>query len=98
MPTADRLARDPRVDLVQLFGPERSVAYTGYHVSTADVPVSELSLGLDPTEVRERRRKQARLWGSVVGGALLAGGATAFGLAWSDRTQIENEPTVWLWP
>jgi hypothetical protein len=74
--------------LLQLLGPDGAPAYTGYHLSTTTIPVDELALAASPSEIRARRRKQARLWGSVVGGALLAGGGVTFGLGWSQREAL----------
>lgn len=77
-----------RAFVLQLLGPDGAPSYTGYHLSTTTIPASELALAASPSEIRARRRKQARLWGSVVGGALLAGGGVTFGLGWSQREAL----------
>ncbi len=79
-----------RAFVLQILDDDGAPTWTGYHLSTATVPVDAFELGPDPAELRARRRKNARIWGSVVGGALLVGGGTAFGVGWSERERIAN--------
>lgn len=79
-----------RAFVLQLYGDKGGLVYTAYHLSTADLPVNLLKVAEDPDAMR-RRRKRVRVWGSVVGGALLAAGATSFGLAWKDREAVAAE-------
>lgn len=80
-----------RAFVLQLFDDDASASYTGYHLTVADVPVDRILLS-DDGHAR-KRRKQAHVWGSVVGGALLAGAATSFGLGWSDRAAVASGDT-----
>lgn len=87
---ASRLPGD-RAFVLQVFGTVADrgpgVLYTGYHFSPVDVPASALPVGADP-ETRRRRQRQSRRWGTVVGGLLLGGAATTFGLGMVERQRF----------
>lgn len=82
-----------RAFVLQVFEDDTRVGYTGYHQSALDVPVERMVLSDDLAKLHARRRKQARVWGSVVSGALLAGAATTFGMGWAAREDITSGRT-----
>lgn len=94
---ASRLPGD-RAFVLQVFGTVADrgpgVIYTGYHFSPVDVPASALPVGADPA-TRRRRQRQARTWGTVVGGMLLGGAATTFGLGMVERQRfVDGEVSI----
>ncbi|HMV65702.1 MAG TPA: hypothetical protein PKA64_02535 [Myxococcota bacterium] len=69
-----------RAFVLQIFTESGSVAYTGYHFSTVDVPVNEMMIRPDPERLRKRRRLIARSIGTTLGGGLLVGAAVTVGI------------------
>ncbi|MCB9664070.1 MAG: hypothetical protein H6732_08140 [Alphaproteobacteria bacterium] len=81
-----------RAFVLQVFDARERVTYTGYHFSTTDLPIEDLLVTryADTVQARKRRRA-ARIAGSVIGGALLAAGGTTFGLGWQQREQFTQD-------
>lgn len=88
--TAHGLPGD-RAFVLQLLGAGETITYTGYHVSHADVPVDAIRLAPRLAEYRKRRQRHARIASGVIGGALLAAGATTFALGWETRQGFEDQ-------
>jgi hypothetical protein len=82
-----------RAFVLQVFEDDERASYTGYHLSAVDVPVDKIVLSDKLRLLHARRTKQARIWGSVVGGALVAGAATTFGLGWAAREELTSGQT-----
>lgn len=79
-----------RAFVLQVFDKRAFVTYTGYHFSTADVPIQDIVEHTRMTAERLRRRRNARIVGSVLGAGLLAAGATTFALGWDERAGFEQ--------
>jgi hypothetical protein len=77
-----------RAFVLQVFSPTAAVTYTGYHFSPVDVALEDLVLVPDRAAIHKRRQKMARRWGSVLGGALLAGAGVTLGLGLAERGQV----------
>ncbi len=82
-----------RAFVLQVFEDDTRASYTGYHLSAIDVPVDKIVLSDKLRQLHARRTKQARIWGSVASGLLLAGAGTMFGVGWTTREQITSGQT-----
>ena len=79
-----------RAFVLQVFGDDGHVIYTGYHFSTVDIPIQDLIVLPDPSEVHRKRKVFARAIGTGVGGALLAGAAVTLGMGIDARAPVLN--------
>lgn len=77
-----------RAFVLQVFGDDGHVVYTGYHLSTVDIPVQDMQALPTPEELRKKRQKVARLVGTTVGGAMIGGAAVMLGLGMSERRDV----------
>lgn len=87
-PTGEYFLPADRAFVLQVFGDHEEVIYTGYHMSTVDIPIQDLVVMPDPREAHRKRRVLARAIGSSIGGALLAGAAVTLGIGVDIRAPL----------
>ena len=89
-PGEDGVAGFPadRAFLLQIAREDGQLRYSGYHLSTVDIPVHLLGVLPTPDELRRRRRKAGRIGGSIAAGLLLAGAGTSLALGLEQRADI----------
>lgn len=81
-----------RAFVLQVFDTRERVTYTGYHFSTTDLPLEDLLVTrYASTAQARRRRRAARIAGSVVGGAMLAAGGATFAMGWTERQRFTDQ-------
>lgn len=96
-PASDPRAKEPvglpadRSFVLQVFDRKGIVSYSGYHFSTADVPVQDILLPVERTIRQKRRRRDARIASSVLGGLFVVGAATSFGFGWQERELLVHQ-------
>jgi hypothetical protein len=76
--------------VLQVLSADDGVIYSGYHFSSLDLPVDDLVALPDLAELRRRRRRLARRWGTVVGGTLLAGAGVTLAVGLSQRAAMTS--------
>lgn len=80
-----------RAMVLQVYGPDGSPTYTGYHVSPASVPSHVIVVMPDKSSLDKQRRKRARVAGTVLATGLLAGAGATLGLGLAERRAFDND-------